>query len=69
MAKQILHETQIILRNLPSEQLNMFAKMRLDTEIWDNMNRFIHDQKGIKMDDIYCLHRPKISSIFILFLS
>ena len=59
MKKLILGECADILRVLPSEQLNMFAKMRLDTEIWDNMQKFAREQKDVKMDQIYRLRRPK----------
>jgi hypothetical protein len=59
MKKLILGECADILRVLPSEQLNMFAKMRLDTEIWENMQKFAKEQKDIKMDQIYRLRRPK----------
>jgi len=59
MKRQLLVETDYILRNLPVEQLSMFVKMRLDTEIWENLLKFAREQKEIKMDDIYRLKRPK----------
>lgn len=59
MAKQVLGECQDILAMLPIEQLKMFAKMRLDTEIWDNFQKFARDQKQIKLDQIYKLRRPR----------
>jgi len=59
MAKQILGECSDILHVLPVEQLSMFAKMRLDPEIWDNLQKFSREQKDIKMDQIYRLRRPK----------
>ena len=59
MKKQILGECADILRLLPVEQLSMFAKMRLDPLIWDNLQKFTREQKEIKMDQIYRLRRPK----------
>lgn len=59
MKKLILGECTDILRAMSSEQLNMFAKMRLDTEIWENMQKFAKEQKDIKMEQIYRLRRPK----------
>jgi hypothetical protein len=59
MKKQLLGECVDILKILPSEQLNMFTKMRLDPEIWDNFQKFAREQKEIKMDQIYRLRRPK----------
>ncbi len=37
----------------------MFVKMRHDPEIWENLKQFSLEQKGIKMDEIYRLRRPK----------
>jgi len=59
MKKLILGECADILRVLPVEQLSMFAKMRLDKDIWDNMQKFAREQKDIKMEQIYRLRRPK----------
>jgi len=59
MKRQLLVEADYILRNLPVEQLSMFVKMRLDSEIWENLLKFAREQKEIKMDDIYRLKRPK----------
>lgn len=59
MRKLILGECADILRVLPVEQLSMFVKMRLDTEIWENIQKFSREQKEIKMDQIYRLRRPK----------
>jgi len=59
MKKQILGECADILRTLPVEQLEMFTKMRLDTQIWENIQKFAREQKEIKMDQIYRLRRPK----------
>lgn len=57
--KLILGECHDILRAIPIKQLNMFVKLRLDEEIWTELNNFAHDQKMIKMDAIYRLRRPK----------
>jgi len=60
MGKLMLGECSDILRALPVEQLSMFAKMRLDKDIWENMQKFALEQKNIKMDQIYRLRRPKV---------
>ena len=57
--KIVLGESQDVLRSIPIEQLNMFVKLRLDDNIWTMLNKFVHDQKMIKMDSIYRLRRPK----------
>lgn len=57
--KMTLGETDVILQNLPIEQLKMFAKMRLDPDIWTNMQGFTRDQKQIKVDAIYRFKRPR----------
>jgi len=59
MAKVILGECSDILKIMPAEQLNMFVKMRLDKEIWEQFQKFAREQKDIKMDQIYRLRRPK----------
>lgn len=57
--KQILVESQYILRVIPSEQLMAFVKMRNDEEMWKNLQQYFRDQKFHKMDTIYGFRRPK----------
>lgn len=57
--KPVLGEVHDVLRILPFEQLKMFAATRLNEVQWDMWNRFVYDQKLMKMDQMYRLKRPK----------
>ncbi|MFA6069760.1 MAG: hypothetical protein WC810_14350 [Janthinobacterium sp.] len=59
MIKQILGETHDMLRILPLEQVQLFAKIRENEKEWITWNKYVYDQKQIKLNRIYCLKRPK----------
>ncbi len=59
MANVKIGEVEDILRIMPIEQLKIFAKMRLDKDIWPTFQQFAKDQRQIKLDQIYRLRRPR----------
>jgi hypothetical protein len=59
MAKEVLGEAHDILINLPSDILKVFDDMRGNDMVWSTLKQFVIIQKGIKLDQIYRLRRPK----------
>lgn len=59
MKKQILAESEIILRQIPLEQLKMFDSWKKNEETWTTLKEFVRFQKAVKTDEIYRLRRPR----------